>query len=193
MPSPNPKITKEEVLAELANRDRREHPALSISQLGERFDVSNKTVRRRIDELVQEGAVNEENHGRVSVYWVNHDESQGVCPECGGILEKDDEYEPGYWCRMCGSAFAEVTRRGEPTKYGRTVQRASRMMVWWASLPSSFQRLVAFIATTFLTDEKKPDTGGYRPERVRINDDELPDTGAAARGPGNEEETSGGR
>jgi|APHM01.1.fsa_nt_gi hypothetical protein len=177
------KLPEREVLEEVAHRDRREYPVMTITEIAERFpEVTRKTVQRKVKSLTEAGDLHERKHGAVGVYWVDHDESEGVCPDCGGVLEKNGEYEPGYWCRSCEAAFGQIRTGNGLTAYGQAVMRGSRALAWWRSLPSRFQRAVAYTAGKLFTDEEPPggdlEDGGYRPERIRIDDDELPDLGS---------------
>lgn len=162
------KLTAEEVLHEIAHRDRREYPVMTITQVAERFDdVTRKTVQRRVRELVEEGRLRERKLSVTGTYWIPHDDTQGVCPECGGVLAWDEEYEPGLVCRSCQAIFGEMDDGEGITRFGESVNRGGKMVVWWSTLPSFVQSLIAGLASRFLTDEEYPDEAAdYRPENV---------------------------
>lgn len=153
MASPEPKLTEEEVLAELYLRDRREYPVMTIAEIAEVIenddtlaDVTRKTVERKVKSLVEKGAIQERKHGRLGIYWVEY-EGEGACPSCSRPLVSrarvknrlDEESAPTdpyrFICYACDTEFAATHHpTGADTQLGKLIGRGLAFMDWWRRL-----------------------------------------------------------
>jgi|APHM01.1.fsa_nt_gi HTH domain. len=163
-------LTNNEVLEYILDRDRREYPVMTVTEIAEPFDCSRQTVRRRVKELHEGGFLRKNSAGKGNYYWPHEDVGPGKCPECHGVLTRDEEYDPGFTCQRCGTALAQLHDGEETTKYGRTVARGIKMQAWWMELPERVRGFVVTVTTVFM-DVDTPEGVDFRPENLTFPGD----------------------
>jgi len=141
MPAPN-KITNEEILDALRKRDRRQRPAVTASHVANGFDVHTRTMKRHLDELVEEGEVSCVKYAAVTVYWSN---AVASCAECGADLYGLDNYDLG--CYQCGSVFIQKMTPDGLTPEMKMLSKATDLSLWWLTLPKSLRSLFTTMAS----------------------------------------------
>jgi len=158
-------VTKREVLETVLDRDRREYPVMTVTEIAERFDYSRQTVRRRVKELHHDDLLRRNSAGKGNYYWPHEDIETGLCPECHGVLERDPEYDPGFNCQRCTARYGQMYDGESHTAFGASIGRGLKMVRWWSSLPEKVRGFVTTVTTVFMDVETPPNVD-YRPENL---------------------------
>jgi Zn finger protein HypA/HybF involved in hydrogenase expression len=156
MPAPK-KVSTEEVLDALRKRDTRQRPAVTASHVADGFDVSTRTIKRRLTELVVEGEVSCVKYANVTVYWSN---AVASCAECGADCEDLDGNDMR--CYQCGSFFTQTITPDGMTEEMEEIQRATAQAIYWQTLPAALKSLVTTLAG-LLAPLRSEGNNEYRP------------------------------
>jgi len=162
MPRPN-KITNEEILEALRKRDRRQRPAVTAPHVAKGFDVHTRTIKRHLDDLVEEGEVSCVKYAAVTVYWSN---AVASCAECGADCE--DVGGNDMRCYQCGSFFTQTITPDGFTEEMEEIQRATGLAIWWQTLPAALKSLVTTLAA-LMAPLRSEGVNKYRPSMLRYD------------------------